>query len=445
MTRPASEEYDIINLCLHSNAEALTHCLSDDSFTSKIIAPTIVDALAKSLSGDIAKILLSNQAVLDTLQGTDIDDILRRSNLGVAKVVLDHPLCRDMLHANHIQQAKKHCSPAVIKEMLQHEDLVQRGFPEFIKHRAAIKIQALVRGMQAKARYHIRALAKERMTDYHLMPLGNDPKTMKFSKEAGETTPFALVATSGLRAIELACQVKGDNPSTPKLYIVDNSKNIHDLWQAVKHVFTYLRNAIDIEIALQQTVYELPIYQRTFRDWECTSTSPDKLLNLGKFLKTLFDKYSFATVKRIINNTALIRGDWTNTATFHKIKRICDRIGIDRIYAYPSNIGPCLDTKADTDRLLDSIEALKPTKTLHTNLCPFHGKPEKSFVYDGSGDRASVKSDLQLNNIGLGVGGMPSDMLLELMMLQRLLGGNVRFAVAPASSADDAATIEFRL
>jgi CheY-like chemotaxis protein len=76
--------------------------------------------------------------------------------------------------------------------------------------------------------------------DYPAFVVGNDPvmpKELDTFHEAKEQ--IALIATSGLRAISLACKL-GNKENTPKIILVDNSMQVIEFWREMKKFIGYL-------------------------------------------------------------------------------------------------------------------------------------------------------------------------------------------------------------
>ena len=109
--------------------------------------------------------------------------------------------------------------------------------PAYIRermHAAATIFQRLARGHLTRMKYKIEPLPSTERSTHTAFILGNDPKFTDlpendFSKSVG------LVATSGWRAITVACQI--GYPIVTKTIVVDHSVFVQGLWRETVSYF----------------------------------------------------------------------------------------------------------------------------------------------------------------------------------------------------------------
>ena len=97
-----------------------------------------------------------------------------------------------------------------------------------------ITIQSIMRSIHIQNKYKINQLTAENSTDYSTFVIGNDPKMPAELNNYHEfSDKIALVATSGMRAVSLACKL-GNSVQTPKIILVDNSLQVIAFWKAMQ-------------------------------------------------------------------------------------------------------------------------------------------------------------------------------------------------------------------
>lgn len=234
---------------------------------------------------------------------------------------------------------------------------------------AAIKIQSQFRGFFARKKYQIKDLNAEDLKNYPVNVRGNDPVINGLPEhEAHEK--IVIVATSGLRSVEIAGKMK---TQFPKLIILDNSKQVIHFWRTLRKISenNEIVDAASFFLYLDE-YYKDDIYLR--------EKNPEKDF---EYIDFLFKEYGFEKIKKILANTAIIGQSWADKNTFVKIRNIASYHKYDSVYTYPSNIVAYLhfaQKRADEAlQVLENIALLNPTMTFHTNCCPYRLKPRKTI------------------------------------------------------------------
>lgn len=252
---------------------------------------------------------------------------------------------------------------------------------------AAKKLQSFVRGSEIRNKLVINPLSNHQLEDYPAFVIGNDPMMPKeLDSHAEAKEKIGVVATSGLRAVSLACKL-GNQNSTPKIFIVDNSLQVVSLWKAMREFFADVSKTGTADLLFANLPTFLDQNKTLYRDFEpdqfkphCTKTLKYLSQDINGFFKALISKYGFDYVKKVILHTSIIQQSWADTDTFQKIKNLTTYLKIDKIYMYPSNIVACIDDINTQMRVLNNIKLVSPILSIHTNVCDRHHKPEEVFL-----------------------------------------------------------------
>lgn len=232
-------------------------------------------------------------------------------------------------------------------------------------NQAASKIQAHVRGFFAIKKYKYHSLSKEQLRSYNTNVPGNDPNILNLPRHRSNTQ-VALVATSGVRSVHIACELGG---KLPKIFLIDNSRHVIDYWRYIQREMKTATNKSEFFAALTaytmrcvepQDIVELLVRQKELKEDI-------------RYYTFLFENYGFSRCKSIILNTSVIPQSWEDVSTFRKIKNICIYLGYDKLYAYASNIASYLHIKgqsASARKVLENIQLLEPNLAIHSDLAP---------------------------------------------------------------------------
>ncbi|MGQ3889023.1 IQ calmodulin-binding motif-containing protein [Legionella sp. CNM-1927-20] len=227
---------------------------------------------------------------------------------------------------------------------------------------AANKIQAFFRGFLARKAYHIKQIPAQDLENYTVMIKGNDPAIDNLPQhEANEGV--ALIVVSGMRSIEIACQL---SKGSPKLIIIDNSQQVVEFWRKAREVMQESLNQTDF-------LNELREYVMSTRCNRSRLTASE-----FEYLEKIFHTFGFNQIKQIISNVTVLGQSWADEYIMVKVKNILAHHDIKNIYVYPSNIVAYLDEDIEGEKILNNIARLNPAMAIHTNFVG--GKPRAYFL-----------------------------------------------------------------
>ncbi|KTD55378.1 IQ calmodulin-binding motif-containing protein [Legionella quateirensis] len=252
-----------------------------------------------------------------------------------------------------------------------------------LEEAAAVKIQTAYRGFFSRKSYAITQIASQYLKPFNVLIKGNDPEITDLPHHTSKEQ-IALVAISGMRSVEIACQLSS---GFPKLIIIDNSKYVVDFWRKARD----LMNHSECE---EHFLAELDRYIETSKCNRSGLKSKE-----FDYLKQLFNSYGFKKLQRVIGGTTVIAQSWVDRDVMIKVKNILKFIGVDVIYAYPSNIVSYLRSegeRSNSNQVLDNIQLLNPALAIHTDLVS--GKPKHVFKIEDH-TPTSVGEQLQLNSV----------------------------------------------
>lgn len=257
---------------------------------------------------------------------------------------------------------------------------------------AAILFQSLWRRRKARENYTIKQLPSGGLTRCKTFVVGNDPKINLLQEDKCADKQVAMIATSGLRGLDLICQL-GNLKSTPKLIIVDNSLDVITFWRKLRAMIQADKYNEESEL-LEKFEAFLKQNEQLYRDLppdlftqsnqsDLEYENQDPMLFFSGLIKNYGAKY----VSDIIRKSTILGQSWTNQTLFASIKNILRLNGIEVTYAYPSNIPHCVSHKS-AELVFESIEKLSPALSIFTNLCPTHHRPDKVILTHKSPVRA---------------------------------------------------------
>lgn len=217
-----------------------------------------------------------------------------------------------------------------------------------------VSIQSRIRGLIARDKYIINPLPDNKLTDHKTYSIGNDPDMPQELNTFNEPhKKIALIATSGMRAVWIACLL-GNKIQIPKIFLIDNSEKVHKFWEGIRSIIQTAQNQDDFIFNLE--IFLIKNEDVCYNEFE-----------LPDYFRVLFDSYSFDYIRRIILHTSLIKQSWADTETFIKIKNFIELHKITKTFLYPSNIVSC-ENPDNYDTILKNIEQLSPVLTIHTDL-----------------------------------------------------------------------------
>lgn len=250
----------------------------------------------------------------------------------------------------------------------------------------AIFWQKNIRKFNAQNKYKINRLADKDMKSYKTFVVGNDP-SMKCLDSYKENEKFALIGTSGLRSISLACKI-GDKNIIPKIFIIDNSYQVMEFWYKFREI-AYDKDKKSEENFIDSVMEFLEDNSDLYRNitaFNYEGKNPEvKYLNPNPltFINGLIKLYGHDRIIKVISNVSLINQSWEDPLVLVKIKNILNYTQIYNIYVYPSNIVHCVN-KNTQKNILNNIDKISPKLSIHTDRCEEHGIPENVFCFENN-------------------------------------------------------------
>ncbi|PJE10768.1 IQ calmodulin-binding motif-containing protein [Legionella sp.] len=241
---------------------------------------------------------------------------------------------------------------------------------------AALLIQKTWCGHQTRKKYHFQQLPKAGFFVSKTYIVGNDPKIRDLEPYKTSKGKIALVATSGIRALDLICTL-GNKESTPKLIIVDYSRFVVEFWRKLRElvVSSHFSDNSDFEQAFVSFLTKnKDLYETQDRIFDDKRNLNYENQNPVIYMKELVERHSLEFVVSVIKHSTIIAQSWQEQSLFYVLKNIIDLNNIEEVYAYPSNI----EAAGNCTRL--SIKLLNPKLTISTNLPSATSIPDRVFL-----------------------------------------------------------------
>jgi hypothetical protein len=250
-------------------------------------------------------------------------------------------------------------------------------------------IQAAFRSFLARKNYGINHLRKEKLEDYPVLIVGNDPTITKLPNHNGKDT-IALLGTSGMRSIELAYRLNAD---TTKLIIIDNSRQVTAFWRKAREIMEKSQDTNSFLDTLKCYVEGSKCNQGIHTKNEFTS--------LGLFGQNC----DFDRLKKITTGTTVIGQSWSDKEVILNIKNILEDNsngdGIKNIYAYLSNIVAYVNEESsiEAEKILQNVQELNPIMAIHTDyVTELAGSKPKNFFLITDHTPENVKKTLNIDS-----------------------------------------------
>ncbi|WP_419419887.1 hypothetical protein ACNVED_00850 [Legionella sp. D16C41] len=232
-------------------------------------------------------------------------------------------------------------------------------------------------------------LPQNELQDYPVMIEGNDPDIRGLEPyRCDDNISVGLVATSGMRSLELACQLSA---GLTKLIIIDNSRQVIAFWRKTK--------ALIVESSEAET------FLQDLRNYVKQSKCGREHLIEAEFdyLNSMFQVFGFSHLKKIITNATIIAQSWADDETMRAIKEFLADEQVDRIYAYVSNIvaHTCKDNNhAEADKILQNIQNLNPAMAIHTDLVSYkEGSRAENYILVTDHTPTKIKQALNIKTL----------------------------------------------
>ena len=233
---------------------------------------------------------------------------------------------------------------------------------------AATIIQSSYRRHAAQQKYRIEFIKKSELADYRAFAVGNDPFINVRHYRSKNNATIALVATSCLRAVMIACELCNyPTSATPKIIIIDNSFQVYRFWIGIKMIFNS-STPLTIDAKLHQFCMDKSYL---FRFSDHSHLDYFDKLGLKHFIMQLINNYDYHFIRQCILNTSVIRQSWTTPGLFKKIRHLLERLGISNIYVYASNLLDYIEKEDHRNQMLINIDELNPQMAIHVIVGKF--------------------------------------------------------------------------
>lgn len=254
---------------------------------------------------------------------------------------------------------------------------------------AATRIQKNFRGSLIRKKYALKNfnLNQAERASCKTFVIGNDPEIEGLKKyRPKQEEPIAIIANSGCRVLQIACELGAPNLPVPKIFLIDNSGDVYKFWQAIWR-FTQKHVQVDSFLAdLKQCLQENKQY-----------SGDDTDVNVEfAFFNSLIKRFGFDYLRAVILRVTTICQSWEDAKLFAKVKDILNEEQINRIYVYASNIIACIEDPRIQTQILDNIASLNPVLSIHTDL-GMDGYPENFFLCEDNTPEA-VKELILFDN-----------------------------------------------
>jgi tetratricopeptide (TPR) repeat protein len=249
------------------------------------------------------------------------------------------------------------------------------------------ELQSMIRGSQIRERYQINQLENNELENYPTFVVGNDPEMPKELESFAEPNDkIALVATSGMRAVSLACML-GNPQQLPKIILIDNSLHVTAFWQAMRRFMQYDSKTSSEQDFIQNLPLFLQDHDLLYRklspdvyEKDCTDEIKYLPQDIKGFFQGLISKHGYSYIKAVILHASVIKQSWSDLDTFIKIKNIASYLGINKIFTYPSNIIGSSQDAEKKNQILNNIASISPILSIHTDACLLHRQPEQVLL-----------------------------------------------------------------
>lgn len=225
--------------------------------------------------------------------------------------------------------------------------------------------------------------------------IGNDPEIKTLPRMEG---PIALVAISGLRAVEIACRLseltqEGALKYIPQIYLIDYSARVCRFWNAMKKIFgesedvTTFQQKLAVLLTQRYDLISVVYDEKERERVENAIKSVKPAIGLiTNFINSLLKSYKFADIKKIIQQTVVIYQDWGEEKSARIFTEISDRSrsGKLKVGVYASDIISTLIPEEFVkygNIMLNNISLLKAKIEIHTILNLETMIPDKVVIH----------------------------------------------------------------
>jgi hypothetical protein len=267
-----------------------------------------------------------------------------------------------------------------------------------------IYTQKNIRRKLAMKQYSIKHLADKKLEEYPIFIVGNDPviPTEELKPHCVQNSKIALIATSGMRAVYLACKL-GSAKYTPKIILIDNSKTVNKFWYKLRELMLDAKEGATEESFLKQLPFFLKenetLYRHLSDDYYDADGRKEGIKyhnqNITSYFKELIKEFSYDYFRAVVLYSSLIKQSWTDPEIFIKIRNILQFNEISKIFTYPSNISGEIYNPKEIIQFFDNIASLKPLLTIHSDYSFRHqGRPENIILLQDNDQQHALQKVL---------------------------------------------------
>ena len=213
-------------------------------------------------------------------------------------------------------------------------------------------------------------------SNFNCIPCGNDP-VFHISPLLSEQDKYAIVATGGIRCLDMALEIIEKTNCVPLIFMIDNSINTKCFWEYFNQAIKESNSLDDFLDSLPDSYIDCKKWGFTFAEKGIKEKIKDinpKLfpeLNIKKHLSDTSKKhqYMYEKLKKIINEKfKYVNLDWSSREAkeaFCQIKEMTDNIQL-KIIMYESNIQEFLENDMQRWRYSRNTKKLSPEIRIQT-------------------------------------------------------------------------------
>jgi len=237
---------------------------------------------------------------------------------------------------------------------------------------AARIFQRIWKGRQAR-NFAITQLTTQQLANYKAFLVGNDPVIDNIERYAPVTGSIAVVGLSCARVIKIACEIACKQIEVPKIFLVENSRQVISFWRSLKALAHKVGYAEEFAVELERFLAKNPQLWRSIANKFGKEGKIYPEQNLRGFFTELFNLHGFSRVMEIIKRAVVIKQSWTSEALFEKLNNMFLKLEIKNVVVYASNLVTYMKAVAGVagaKQILKNISLLNPLLAIHTVSCP---------------------------------------------------------------------------
>jgi hypothetical protein len=221
-----------------------------------------------------------------------------------------------------------------------------------------------------------KSLPAENLSKYNAYLRSNDyVLNIKESLVASEGKLIVIASTS-LTALSITCELGEKNQShlIPELVLIDNGAYAAQLWDALRKFFLENLTLNDALEKITPFIYD----NLDLISISSFSSAEQHAFALGniEYFQKIINQHDYQFLRKVALQTVYLAHDWGIEEIFIELKRYIDKNNFEKIFVYPSNI-VALSRENLAMKILENIDSLEPHLSIHTNLNPVKGFPDK--------------------------------------------------------------------